>query len=203
MESHYVPLRACFAACSFRLYSPNSNRVAIDTSVIIRDLDYDTDGSRLRPPGHAGFVACALRCLGSGGIRLLICAYLSTHSGYGPILVGGVIVLAFRLGRVQVCGLVFHFMTVLVSFEVTASTIRVGLVSTYIGLGTSDVLCHVLHHPPILSVAPTSWPVPWGVPFSAAPAAMCLCLSPVSSAPVMLAAALPLPLSRVLSGQGG
>jgi len=117
VDSHCVPLRARLAACSSRLHAPNSDRDAFDPSVIIRDLDYSTDGGRLRPPGHASFVACALRCVGSGGIRLLIGAYLSTHSGFGHILVGSVIVLAFRLGRVRVCGLVFRFMTVLVSFE--------------------------------------------------------------------------------------
>jgi len=71
----------------------------------------------------------------------------STPSGFGPILVGSVIVLAFRLGRVRVCGLVFSFMIVLVSYEVTASTSRVSLVSTFVSLGTTDVLSHVLRHP--------------------------------------------------------
>ena len=72
VESHCVPLRARLAACSFRLDSPNSDRDAIEPSAVLRELDYGTGGGRLRPPVHAGFVACALRCLGSGGIRLLI-----------------------------------------------------------------------------------------------------------------------------------
>jgi len=58
-----------------------------------------------------------------------------------------VVVLAFRLGRVRVCGLVFRLMIILVSFEVTAPTIRAGLISTLISVGTSDVLCHVLRNP--------------------------------------------------------
>jgi len=132
-------LLARLAACSFRLYSPNSDRDAIEPSAVLRELDYGTGGGRLRTPGHAGFVACALRCLGSGGIRLLFGAN-DPPSGFGPIIVGSVIVLAFRLGRVRVCGLVFRFMIVLVSYEMTASTSLVGLVSAFIGLGTTDIL---------------------------------------------------------------
>jgi len=112
--------------------------------IAITVLAKNSNKRRLRPPGRAGFVACAFRCLGSEGIRLLIRAFTITHSGSGHILVGSVIILAHRLGRVRACGLVFRFMVILVTFEVTGSAIRAGLAPTLIGFGTSDVMCPML-----------------------------------------------------------
>jgi len=56
-------------------------------------------------------------------------------------------VFAFRLGRVCVCGLMFRYMIVLASHRMTISIHLVGLISILIGLGTADILCHVLCHP--------------------------------------------------------
>jgi len=122
------------------------NNIISHLSAVLRDLGYSTSVDRLRTPGLAGFVACTLRYLGSGGIQLLFDAN-GTPSGFGPILMRSVMVFAFRLGLVRVCGLVFRCMIVLASHGMTISIHLVGLVSILIGLGTADILCHVLRHP--------------------------------------------------------
>ena len=142
-----TPHRHGLAARPSSLFAPNSDRSAINPSVIIRAPAFSTDIGRLRLPGGAGFITCTFLCLGSKGIRLLICALSTTNSGRGHVLVGSVLVIAHSLGRVRACSPVLHLVAVFSSIEMAGSATNAGIAPAIIDLGTSNAVYPMMCSP--------------------------------------------------------